>query len=160
MPQLAADESALQANGQGGSSYAGAYLGQENAMNNLNAWQAGINQQQADFQNTLNARNSLYSQPIALGQQQNQANVARGLGISGLDLQQTLGQNSYNLANTQGLNTYNLGVNQIHNGFNSNIYGTQGSMYGSQLGAGASMFGSLVGGIGQLGSAYINGVMH
>lgn len=157
LPQMAQDQSNLFANGQGGSSYAGAYLGQEQAMNNLNAWNAGLNQQQADFSNVLNARNALYSQPIALGQQQNAANVARGLGVAGLDLQQTLGENQYNLANNQGLNNYNLGVNQIHNGYNSSIFGTQGSMYGSQLGAGASMFGSGLNFIGGLAHDVIGG---
>lgn len=144
-PQLAQDASNLYASGQGGSSYGGAYLGQEQAMNNLNAFNAGLNQQQTDFQNVLNARNALYSQPIALGQQQNAADVARGLGVSGLDLQQTLGQNQYNLANAQGLNTYNLGANQIQNGYNSNIYGTQSGTYNAGLGAQANEFGTIGG---------------
>jgi len=149
-PQLAANASALNANGQGGSSYAGAYLGQEQAMGNLNAFEAGLSQQEQDYQNQLSAINSLYSGPIGLAQQQNQLGVNQGLALGALADSQNIAQNSYNLANTQGQNNYNLGVNQIANNYSQGIYGARSGQYNAQLGAQAQRFGS---GIAQGGLA-------
>lgn len=168
LPQMAQDQSNLYANGQGGSSYAGAYLGQEQAMNNLNAFNAGLNQQETDYQNVLNARNALYSQPIALQAQQNANNVSRGLGIAGLDLNQGLANsqynlgntealNSYNLANNQGLNNYNLQGASGHNNYNASIFGSQSSAAAQRNSAGLGFMGGIASDIIGGGTSLING---
>jgi len=130
LPQMAQDESNLFANGQGGSSYAGAYLGQEQAMNNLNAWNAGLAQQQADFSNVIAARNALYTQPIGMAGQQNALDVQRGLGIGSLESAQNDARNQYNLANSQNQNTYNLGNTQLRNNFGQAQLGYNQGLYG------------------------------
>jgi hypothetical protein len=137
-PQEAQDAANLQANGQGGSSYAGSFLGGETGMNDLNAFQAAQTVNQNNFNNQLNARQSLYSGPIGLESQQNAYDVARGLGIANLTQQGDQAQNSYNLANNQGLNSYNLGANENHNQYNQGVYGTQGGIFNNQVNANTS----------------------
>lgn len=141
---MAADASALNANGQLGSSFGGAYLGQEQAMNNLNSYNAGLASQEQNFQNVLNARNALYSQPISLEQGQNASAVNRALGISNLDAANTANQNNYNMANTQAQNgydmsaagmqnNYGLSANANQNQFGLSNYSNQLQNYGLQL---------------------------
>jgi len=104
-------------------------------MNQLGSWQAGIAQNQADFQNQLAAYSQLYSGPIGLQQQQNQSDVNRGLGIAGLAQDSTNAANSYAMQNNQAQNSYNLGANQNRNQFALGRYQGQLGGYGTQTGA-------------------------
>jgi len=134
-PGLAQSLSDGVARGQGGSSYLGAQQGAQQGMNQLGSWQAGIAQNQADFQNQLAAYSQLYSGPIGLQQQQNQSDVNRGLGIAGLAQDSTNAANSYAMQNNQAQNSYNLGANQNRNQFALGRYQGQLGGYGTQTGA-------------------------
>lgn len=124
-------------------------------MNNFNAFNAGINQQQADFGNVLNARSSLYSGPIALEQGQNQADVARGLGISSLAQGNANAQNGYNMTNNQGFNNYNMNANQGQNQFSLGRYNGQNQSYGIQQQANTAQRGQNLGFIGGLANTVV-----
>lgn len=131
-PGIAQLEADLQARGQGGSSYAGAAVGQEAAMGNLLGFNAGLNQNQLEYQNAITARNALYGQGISLAQQQNQAGVNRAFGIAGLDYQNNARMNQYGQNNAAMENEYNIGANNRQNQYNQLGFSNQMGQYGIQ----------------------------
>lgn len=131
-PQLAQMQANAQANGQGGSSALGAALGETQGMGSLNSFQAGLAENQQNFQNILAARNSLYGGPIGMTQQQDMAPIDRALSIAGMNQNQQNQQNAYGMGSAQMQNNYNMGSSQMRNQFDLGNYGNQ--MQGYQIG--------------------------
>lgn len=109
-PQVKAAEAQVGNNGQLYSSFGGGLVGQIRSQGELDKFNAGLSASQQAYNNLLQGRTSLFSGGIGLAQDQNNADVSRGLGVAGLQ-----SQNAGNL-----------------NSFNSGIYGTQVSANGYQ----------------------------
>lgn len=131
-PGLAKSISDLNASGQGNSTYAGAAIGGQIGMNNLNAFGAGLANQQQQLQDILGGRQSYFSNDVQLAQDQNKLAIERALQVAGLQNQENMAQNQYALTNNQGFNGYNLTANTNHNQFDLGNYSNQLQAYQMQ----------------------------
>lgn len=104
--QIASD---LSQGGQSYGSYGGALMGQTRSANTLNAYLAGREKLQQDYNNLLSARQSYYGGAPQLVTGQNAADVSRGLGVAGLQQGAANAQNQYNLSSTGAQNQFNQG---------------------------------------------------
>lgn len=102
-PQVKAAEAQIGNNGQIYSSFGGGLVGQIRSQGELDKFNAGLGASQQAYNNLIQGRTSLFTGGIGLAQDQNNADVSRGLGVAGLQ-----SQNAGSL-----------------NGFNSDIYGSQ-----------------------------------
>lgn len=157
-PQIANTEAQIGANGQQYSSYGGGLIGQLKSQGALDTFNAGLNASQQAYNNLLQGRQSLFSGGIGLAQDQSNLNVQRGLGIAGLQSQNTANENQFNsdMYRTGSQNT------NWQNDFNLNNYSNslramelkakqrENTAYGiGNLGLGAIQLGSsLIGGKG------------
>lgn len=78
------------------------------AQGQLAKFQAGLENQQQQFGNTLAGRQSYFSGGPRIAAEQNSADVSRGLGVSQIQTGQARDQNSYNLSANQGQNSFAL----------------------------------------------------
>lgn len=178
-PQIAQNEATLMGNGQGYGSYAGAQIGGEQAQGQLSAQQAGLNYGQTAANNIYSGRSSYLSGGPTVAANQNNAAIARGENVAGLQASNAQNQNSYNLssagmANDYGLNAsgaannYNLGTSGMANNYNLSNYQNQLNAYNmAQQRKAQSMFGmgalglgasSLLFGNNPLGNAVTGGI--
>lgn len=148
-PTMAALESDLYNNGQAYGSYAGSLVGQQKAMGDLTKYQAGLDYAQQLFNNQITGRQSYYSGGPAVAQAQNAADVARGLGIAGL-----------NSSNTANHNQYNMSAAQSQNGYNQQNYNNQYQAYQQKLQDDANraqgVLGLFTGGLSLLGGGLLS----
>lgn len=120
-PAIANLANSVYNNGQAYGSFGGGAVGQAVAQGGLNEYQAGLDYSQQMYNNVLQGRQSFFAGGPAIAETQNALGVQAGLGIAGLEDQ-----------NTQNQNQYNLGSAGMQNGFDQQNFGNQEQIYGMQ----------------------------
>lgn len=149
-PAIKALSNSVYNNGQAYGSYGGAAVGAATAQGALNKYQAGLDYAQQLYNNVLQGRSSFFAGGPAIAMNQNALDVQRGLGVAGLQSQ-----------NTGMQNNYNLGAAGMQNGFNQQNFGNQMQLYAQQQQAAQNramgIGGLITGGLGLAGNLFTGG---
>lgn len=150
-PVLEAEKANAYSSGQIYGSYAGGRLGQMEAQGQLDKYNAGLSYGSQLLNNQIAGRQSYFTGGPQVATNQNNANVARGLGL--FNAQNDYNMNSANMANqfnlesSKGLNAYKLGVSELQNNFSLKNFQNAMDAYNANLQAGANL-GTALGGAG------------